>query len=105
MEKQEHGQIELTKSPRAQQIDPETGELYPWWVPDEEGNICFKPSLYQSSLYKPCGGETFSLPTNPSLKLENPFDLNNLRIIDPEMVTKAFEEFIKKAEKKGTKIS
>ena len=37
MEKQEHGQIELTKSPRAQQIDPETGELYPWWVPDEEG--------------------------------------------------------------------
>ena len=54
-------------------------------------------------MYKPCGGETFSLPTNPSLKLENPFDLNNLRIIDPEMVTKAFEDFIKNAEKKGNK--
>src|SRR5579862_8571707 len=43
--------------------------------------------------YRP-RGTTYTLPTNPDHWMENPFDLRNLRFIDPQAVVKTTEQLV-----------
>lgn len=96
------------KGIRDQQIDPKTGDLYPWWVPTdidgESGRIEFDPDLFDPSCEYEPRGRTFKIPTNREQSLEDPFDLENLRFIDPADVQKAYDELIIDAEKNPEKL-
>ena len=59
----------------------------PWF----EGNV-FTPKKYDASFpFKP-RGKIYTLSSNPTKEIENPFDLRNLRIIDPQEVLRALQE-------------
>lgn len=93
---------------RDQQIDPKTGDLYPWWVPTDidgnSGSIEFDPDLFDPSYeYKP-RGKIFKIPTNREQVFEDPFDLENLRFIDPADVKKAYDDLIIDAGKNPEKL-
>lgn len=63
------------------------GTLPKWFTP--EG--AWDPNKFDAGeLYVP-KGEMYELASNPGVKLESPFDLRNLRIIDPESVLYALE--------------
>lgn len=61
------------------------GTCPPWF--NQEG--IFDPNLYNPGFPFQPRGETFELDTNKGLRLENGFDLRNLRIINPVEVLKA----------------
>lgn len=63
-------------------------EVCPPWF---EGGR-FNPKKYDASFpFKP-RGEIYILPSNPTQNLENPYDLRNLRIINPQGVIRALQE-------------
>lgn len=88
---------------RPQQIDPETNELYPWWVFKPDGSIVFDPNKFDASHSYPARGETIRFNSNPDHEIESPFDLNNLRFIDPEEVTRAYDNVVQDAKEKPDK--
>lgn len=89
---------------RPQQIDPETQELYPWWVPSPDGQIQFDPDKFQPSYpYEP-PGRVLRLPSNPQQVFESPFDLDNLRFIDPADVEKAYDQLVEGAKENPDKL-
>lgn len=63
------------------------GSLPKWFTKDG----VWDPNKFDAGeLYVP-KGEVYELASNPGLKLENPFDLRNLRIINPTDVTSALQ--------------
>ena len=63
------------------------GTLPKWFRADGT----WAPELFDAGeLYIP-KGETYELRSNPGFKLENPFDIRNLRIINPESVLVALD--------------
>lgn len=99
MEKQQDRQIELPRGARIQQVDPDTGEFYPWWVrmPNQQGAIKFDPNRYEPRRAEKCyktPGKTFKLESNPTCVFEDAFDTENLRFIDPQSIRDALENII-----------
>ena len=63
------------------------GKCPPWF--DENG--LFDPKKFDATLpYNP-KGTTYTLPSNPNRAFENPYDLRNLRIINPRRVTESLQ--------------
>ena len=60
----------------------------PWF--NKKGH--FDPKRYDASIPFTPRGTTYSLPLNPNKQFENPYDLDNLRIIDPAEVQRALRE-------------
>ncbi|USN59113.1 MAG: hypothetical protein H6767_03365 [Candidatus Peribacteria bacterium] len=84
-------------------------QQHPWFL-DKEGNLPsgfnkqghFNPVEYDPQVPYVVKGRTYSLKTNPTKLLEDPFDLDNLRFINPERVQRALtniEELAQKTEK------
>lgn len=63
------------------------GSLPPWFSKDGS----WDPYKFDASLPYSPKGEVYALLSNPSHQLENPFDLRNLRILDPNVVIDALE--------------
>jgi hypothetical protein len=75
-----------------------------WNIPswfDEKWN--FNTTEYDPSKFYKIKWKTFRLKSNPSNELEDPFDLNNLRFINPEKVINALKE-IENLNKLGKKL-
>lgn len=107
METSSQEQFKLFKGIRDQQIDPWTGQPYPWWEPNLQNcTVDFNPSKYDPAhKYEP-RGDVFFLTSNLDRQFEDPLDLDNLRIIDPEAVKKAFEDLVEAAKKEpGKKLA
>ena len=67
----------------------------PWVTVDpQKGAFQFNLDKFLLEYFYYPKGEQYELATNPGRKLENPFDLRNLRFIDPQMVTDAVEKII-----------
>ncbi len=64
-----------------------SGECPPWF---SEGQ--FKPDLFDATVPYTPKGTTYRLESNPDKVIENPYDLRNLRIINPLEVVRAVEE-------------
>ena len=60
----------------------------PWF--NKKGH--FDPKRYDASIPFTPRGTTYSLPLNPNKQFENPYDLDNLRIIEPAEVQRALRE-------------
>lgn len=87
----------VLRDARPHQINPKTGELYPWWVINKQGLIELSPSHFDPRAPYTPRGSTFHIDTNPEEVFENPFDLKNLRFIDPEEVAAAFARIREKS--------
>ena len=83
---------------REQQIDPKTGDLYPWWVAKFNGSIEFDPYEFKASYAYTPRGDTFKVNSNPNYEFENPWNLRNLKFIDPASVDQAIQRIQEMAE-------
>lgn len=63
------------------------GECPPWF---KEGKFVYQK--FDPTLPYTPKGETYTLTTDKSRKIENPYDLRNLRIINPEFVVNALQQ-------------
>ncbi len=74
----------------------ESGQQTPWHL-DARGNCPpwfdsrgkFHPDLFDPAAEYTPKGTTYNIVSNPTKTLENPFDLRNLRVIDPQSVMDA----------------
>lgn len=64
------------------------GNLPSWFNPDG----VFDPKRFDPSILYLPKGDTFELAVNPGRKIENPFDLRNLRFINPQDVLDALHK-------------
>ena len=63
------------------------GQCPPWFEGEKFVYKKFDPSLPHTPK-----GETYTLTADKSRKIENPYDLRNLRFINPEFVANALQE-------------
>ena len=83
---------------REQQIDPKPEIWYPWWVAKFNGSIEFDPYEFKASYAYTPRGDTFKVNSNPNYEFENPWNLRNLKFIDPASVDQAIQRIQEMAE-------
>ena len=67
------------------------GQCPPWFEGEKFVYKKFDPTLPHTPK-----GETYTLTADKSRKIENPYDLRNLRIINPEFVVSALQQLEQK---------
>ncbi len=63
------------------------GKCPPWF----DGGL-FDPKKFDATLPYTPKGRTYTLPSNPDRIFENPYDLRNMRVLNPAEVTRALQE-------------